>query len=403
MGTAVELVGVSKRFKLYHERYHTLKERLIFFKRSLSYEEFWALDDVSFDISQGSTFGLIGANGSGKTTLLKIIAGILRPTSGEVGVNGRIAALLELGAGFHPDLTGRENIYLNASVLGLGKKEVDKKLDSIVDFAELGAFIDNPVRNYSSGMYVRLGFAVAVHLDPDILLVDEVLAVGDEAFQEKCLARIREFQREGRTIILVTHAVDQVREMCDHAVFLDHGRMAGEGDPSEVVRGYRNRLSTTPTGEKVSVIGNVDIPAVRLLGPDGAVSETFHPGESMVVEADLDAHERIEDPVFSVNIHDSAGRHVFGTNTHLRHMKSSLDPGPSRLRITFPVLAMKEGRFRLTVGVHSRDGLTIFATTDAAGRFEMRSDSGEPGSLYMPCNFTVEQVAETRRGVVDGG
>src|SRR5438874_7865453 len=227
------------RFRLCHERPDSLKERVIHFR--VKAEELWALKHVSVDVAEGETLGLIGPNGSGKTTLLKIIAGILRPTEGRVTTRGRIAELLALAAGFHPELTGRENVYLNASILGLSRRETERRFDDIIAFAELEEFIDNQVKFYSSGMFVRLGFAVAVHVDPAVLLVDEVLAVGDEAFQRKCLDRVRQFQREGRTIVFVTHAVDLVRQICDEALMLDHGRIHVAGDPEEVVREFRRQ------------------------------------------------------------------------------------------------------------------------------------------------------------------
>src|SRR5207247_1244757 len=198
--------SVSKMFRLYHERAYSLKERIVNLRKP-QYEQFWALKDVSLEIGHGETAGLIGPNGSGKTTLLKLVAGIIRPTAGRIETHGRIASLLELGAGFHPDLTGRENVYLNASILGLTRRETDRHFDDIIAFSELAPFIDTQVRHYSSGMYIRLGFAVAIHVDPQILIVDEVLAVGDESFQKKCLDRIRGFQAEGRTIVFVTHTL----------------------------------------------------------------------------------------------------------------------------------------------------------------------------------------------------
>src|SRR2546428_6185947 len=222
MSAAIEIRHVSKHFRLYHEHYSSLKERMIHFGR-IPFEDFIALDDIDVLIEEGSTVGILGHNGSGKSTLLKCVAGILQPNDGEITVRGRLAALLELGAGFHPELTGRENIYLNASILGLSKRDIAKVFDEIVAFSELDKFIDMQVRHYSSGMYVRLGFAVAVNVDPDILLVDEVLAVGDEAFQRKCLDRVAEFQRDGRTIVVVTHAADLARKICQTGAVLDHG------------------------------------------------------------------------------------------------------------------------------------------------------------------------------------
>lgn len=392
----VEVRDVSKRFKLYRERATTLKGRAL--RRDRGYEEFWALRDVSFSIEAGHTFGLIGANGSGKTTLLRLMAGIMRPTRGDIFIDGRVAALLELGAGFHPDLTGRENVYLNGSILGLPKREVERQFDAIVEFAELQQFIDNKVRHYSSGMYVRLGFAVAVHMDPAILLVDEVLAVGDEAFQDKCLQRIRRFQREGRTIVFVTHSVDQVRELCDEAALLDHGVLAALGGPAEVVRRYRELLGAAhpPSEEERTSLGTVEIRSIRLLDSEGRASEVFISGQPMTVEAELFAVSFVADPVFNVNIHDNSGQHIFGTNTDWRWMRVDLDSGPARLRVDFPALPMREGRFTLTVGVHSRDGKTIYGWKDRRTSFEVHSATDEPGRLHLPCAFSVEGAAVKR-------
>lgn len=229
---------VSKRFVIRKDK--SLKERIVNFGRSNRHkEDFWALRDVGFSIQSGSSVGLLGANGSGKSTLLKVIGGIIDPTDGTVERRGRLAALLELGAGFHPDLTGRENVYLNASILGLSKTQTDEYFDSIVDFSEIAEFIDTQVKFYSSGMYVRLAFAIAVHVDPDILLVDEVLAVGDEPFQEKCIAKIHEFQREGRTIVFVSHSAAQVSELCDRAIVLSHGRVVFDGSTDDGIVALR--------------------------------------------------------------------------------------------------------------------------------------------------------------------
>ncbi len=238
---AVEVQGVSKRFRLYHEKYTSLKERVIHAGR-VPHEDLWALRDIGFDVREGETVGILGRNGSGKSTLLKCICGVLQPTSGQVVVRGKLAGLLELGAGFQQELSGRENIYLNGSMLGLSKREVDRMFDDIVEFAELGQFIDNQVKFYSSGIYVRLGFAVAVNVDPDILVIDEVLAVGDERFQRKCMERVKRFQREGRTILFVSHSPDLVRNLCDRAVVLVDGEMIGMGPPGEAVRLFRERL-----------------------------------------------------------------------------------------------------------------------------------------------------------------
>ncbi len=220
---------VSKRFVIRKDK--SLKERIVNFGRSNKHkDDFWALNDIAMEITAGTTVGLVGSNGSGKSTLLKVIGGIIQPTTGRVEHRGRLAALLELGAGFSPDLTGRENVYLNAAILGLSRATTEKYFDSIIEFSEIGEFIDTQVKFYSSGMYVRLAFAIAVHVDPDILLVDEVLAVGDEPFQRKCMEKIREFQEEGRTIIFVSHSADQVRDLCSRVIVLSHGTVVFDGE-----------------------------------------------------------------------------------------------------------------------------------------------------------------------------
>lgn len=238
---AIEVSELSKTFRKHSEPAKTLKERLLTLRRS-TVEDFQALSDIDFEVRAGETFGILGHNGSGKSTLLKCIAGTIRPSEGLVRVRGRLSALLELGAGFHPDLTGRENVYLNGSILGFSRARIDDIFDEIVAFAGLEDFIDSQVKHYSSGMYARLGFAVAVNLDPDVLLIDEVLAVGDEAFQRKCIERVRGFQAAGRTICLVTHSPEQVRELCDRALVLDHGRMIHLGDVAEAISAYRTSL-----------------------------------------------------------------------------------------------------------------------------------------------------------------
>lgn len=234
---AVSVENVSKRFRLYHERNSSLKSAVMRGKKSV-HEDFWALRDVSFDVPQGSTFGLIGKNGSGKSTLLKCLAKILYPEEGAITATGKQASLLEVGSGFHPELSGRENIFLNGSILGMSRKEVTRKFDDIVSFSGVGHFIDQPVKNYSSGMYVRLGFSVAISVSPDILVVDEVLAVGDATFRKRCQRKFREMQREGRTIILVSHSMGMVESMCDQVAWLDGGQLQQVGDARDVIAAY---------------------------------------------------------------------------------------------------------------------------------------------------------------------
>ena len=281
--------GVGKRFLLHHKRATSLKERLLLHRQSSS-EAFWALQDVSLEIGAGQTVGLIGPNGSGKTTLLKVLSGILAPSTGTVEVRGRIASLLELGAGFNGELTGRENIYLNAAILGLSRRETRRYFDDIVAFAELEPFIDNQVKHYSSGQYVRLGFAVAVHVSPDILLVDEVLAVGDESFQRKCLDKIAEFQQRGCTILFVTHALDLIPRICSRGVVLDHGRVLHDGDPVEAAERLRSLLGTGADQSDRGAL-RADRPrlaARRLFDPaTGLHKGHFQGGEAMTIDVDL--------------------------------------------------------------------------------------------------------------------
>lgn len=239
---AVSVEHVSKKFRLYHERNQSLKSAIMRGRRSV-HDDFWALHDVSFEVPEGATFGLIGSNGSGKSTLLKVLSKIYYPDEGQIRSNGKIAALLEVGTGFHPELSGRENIFLNGSILGMSKKAISKKLDDIIDFSGIEEFIDQPVKNYSSGMYVRLGFSVAIHVDPEILIVDEVLAVGDAEFQLKCQEKFSEFRKDGRTVVLVSHSMDLVRNMCNQVAWIDKGRLVEAGDANEVIQRYENSFN----------------------------------------------------------------------------------------------------------------------------------------------------------------
>jgi ABC-2 type transport system ATP-binding protein len=298
MEPAIEIIGVTKRFQRHTEPNKSIKERLLYFRKN-EVRQFDALHDVNLEVAQGETIGLLGHNGSGKSTLLKCIAGTIRPTTGEIRVRGRMAAMLELGAGFHPDLTGRENVYLNGSILGFSREHVTRIFDEIVAFAELEEFIDQQVKYYSSGMYARLGFAVAVNLEPDVLLVDEVLAVGDENFQRKCLERVRRFQTEGRTIVLVTHSPDQVIQLCDRALVLDHGHPLHVGDTAEAVRVFRHALHASSgtvnpaaaDAEVATASGALSIVGARATGPDG--TDTVRPGDPVTVELRYAANEPI--------------------------------------------------------------------------------------------------------------
>jgi ABC-2 type transport system ATP-binding protein len=392
VAAAITVDGVSKRFRRYRERPTTLKERIIRFR--VTPEILWALRDVSVDVPEGKTLGLIGPNGSGKTTLLRIIAGILRPTEGQVTTRGRIAALLALGAGFHAELTGRENVYLNAALLGLSRRETDGLFDEIVGFAELEEFIDNQVKFYSSGMYVRLGFAVAVHVEPAILLVDEVLAVGDIGFQRKCLDKVEAFQREGRTIVFVTHAPELVVRVCDHVVLLDHGRIRAVGHPNEVVRDFRALMSKQDLaygwdqGTK-----EIEIVSAEVLGRDGSAPDSFTPGDELVIQMDLVAHTPVEDPVVSFAIHDDQNRFVFGTNSDWRKKRWPVFEGKQRVQFVLGSLPFVGGRYYVTLGVHSRDARHVYHVQEQHYTFDVIRGEENPGEVFIPVECRVERLS----------
>lgn len=378
--TVVKVAGASKRFVIRKEK--SLKERVVNFGRSNKHkDDFWALRDVDLDITSGSTVGLIGPNGSGKSTLLKLIGGILQPTTGTVEHRGRLAALLELGAGFHPDLTGRENVFLNASILGLSRKQTEKFFDPIVAFSGIEPFIDTQVKFYSSGMYVRLAFAVAVHVDPDVLLVDEVLAVGDEPFQRKCMDRIREFQNEGRTIILVTHALDQVAELCDRAIVLEHGVVQVDGDPLAALRHLRADFEIARQDdierERVVAVGDAAGAAIAAAGTEQTVASgktsgarvtsvkltddsdapltSIRPGEPVNVTVTADIDGLIDDAVVGIGFESALGQVMFGTNTKLMRLTVPPVRGPVSFTFRLQELWLGEGQYHVH-GALARDG-----------------------------------------------
>lgn len=407
MSGVIEVDGVTKRFRLHHERYGSLKERVIHFGR-IPYEDFWALDGVSFSVGPGETVGLLGHNGSGKSTLLKCIAGILQPTSGSIRTNGRLSALLELGAGFHPDLTGRENVFLNGAILGLSKRDVARRFDEIVAFAELEAFIDNQVKHYSSGMYIRLGFAVAVHTDPDILLVDEVLAVGDEAFQRKCLDRVRRLQREGVTIVFVTHAPDLVRQICDRAVVLDHGGLVADAPAGEAVRVFREHLLSgggladadalrgtdahtdadlTPSGRRRNY--KVRITSVEMEHAAQRERAYLLPHEPLTMRVRFEAVERLDDVVFGLAIYDIEGRPLHGVNTEILGARIDLPAGPGEARFDIASVPFLDGTYLVTIGVHDHDGGVVYDWHEQQHTFEVMNPRRVGGMVDLAVSVEV--------------
>jgi ABC-type polysaccharide/polyol phosphate transport system ATPase subunit len=413
VSAVIRAAGVAKLYRRMAPGYHlrTLKSALLegSLTAGLKAEEtIAALADVSFEVAKGEAFGVIGSNGSGKSTLLKIVAGIVRPTSGTVVVDGRVAALIELGAGFHPEISGRENIFINGSVLGLSRREIDRKFDAIVEFSGLGDFIEEPVKNYSSGMYVRLGFAVAIHTDPNVLLVDEVLAVGDEAFSHRCLRRIEEFLAEGGTVLLVSHSLGLVEEFCSRVLWLDDGGRRLLGSPRRVVDAYRQavaedegrehqrakelrdaerrsaqeaeraaqdaRATEAQVGSRESAVAGDDGDAagdqeptrwgsrqaeiVRARLTDTAGEERYHfaTGETITFAVDVEAHETLDDIVFGFGVFTPRGIECWGTNTSIEGYVSERLSGRATARLSCPNLRLAPGEYLLDVAIHTKDG-----------------------------------------------
>lgn len=385
--TTIRFDGVSKKFALRQKRARSFQELTLSLLRRnrASCEVFWALRDVSFGVEQGETVGLIGPNGAGKSTALKLISRIIEPTSGQIEVDGRVGALLELGAGFHPDLTGRENIYLNGSILGLSRAQIRRKLDAIIDFAELECFIDVPVKHYSSGMYVRLGFSVAVNTEPEILLVDEVLAVGDAAFQRKCLDRINDLRRRGVTILFVSHSAETVRSICPRVLWLENGRLVSDGTAESVVTHYLTHTWATDAGrarpetedDRRWGSGQVQIVGVRLLSGDGQEKQLFHVGEPLAVEMRYQTANRVERPVFGLAIHRADGTHVAGPNTRFAGHDIPYIEGEGTIRYTVPSVPLLEGMYYLSVSAHNWEDTQGFDYHDRLYSFRVLPSEGE--------------------------
>lgn len=380
----ISIRGVSKKFR--HGTATSLKGFLlrdVWKKKNVS-APFWALKDVDLSIKKGSTFGIIGQNGSGKSTLLKIIAGILRPDIGDVTVQGNISALIELGAGFHPEFTGRENIYINGMLLGLTKKEIDKKVDEIIEFTGLKDFIDEPVRTYSSGMYSKLGFSVAVNVNPDILLIDEVFAVGDEEFAHKCKGKMDEFKRRGKTILLVTHDLTTVENWCDEVLWLDKGIVRGEGEAGRTIENYRlathAKESSLPSSQGPEVVASIPEPSIpvemtenkkrygskdieivkcRVLSGDGVEKNRFGAGEAMSIEMSYNVNKPVNDVIFGISIWKGDGSICcYGTNTYLEGIKIPDVKDSGKVIFSIEETNFIEGTYLLTISVHSKEGYT---------------------------------------------
>jgi ABC-type polysaccharide/polyol phosphate transport system ATPase subunit len=408
---ASELAKVYRRFQ-HRNQFRTLKSAILtgsLLSDLRPEETFTALDGVSFEVPKGTTFGVIGENGSGKSTLLKLLAGITKPTRGRLRVEGRVSALIELGAGFHPEISGRENVMINGIMLGLSRQQVQERFEEIVAFAELERFIDAPVKTYSSGMYARLGFAVAIHVDPEVLLIDEVLAVGDEAFTRKCLDKIGEFRRRGKTVLIVTHSLGLVEKMCDEAIWLRHGRLEGRGDPKRVVDSYltyvaggEERLLAREHGQAPADAGaapgtapgeddaghvyregrwgdrDVEIARVRLLDARGRERHVYVPGEPLTLAMDVKARKPTSDFVFGMGLFTADGVAVYGTNTHLEDFIPEALEGEAEVRFEIGALRLVEGSYLLDVAAHKRDG-TPYDYHRGLYSFRVRSHTKDVG------------------------
>ncbi|WP_285025895.1 ABC transporter ATP-binding protein [Plantibacter sp. ME-Dv--P-122b] len=384
--TIIRVDQVSKRFIIHKDK--SLKERIVNIGRRGT-EDFWALRDVSLDIPLGSTVGLVGHNGSGKSTLLKTIGGIIEPTSGTVSRRGRMAALLELGAGFHQDLTGRENVYLNAAILGLTRRETDRYFDAIVDFSGIEEFIDTQVKFYSSGMYVRLAFAVAVHVDPDLLLVDEVLAVGDEPFQRKCMEKIAEFQAEGRTIVLVSHSAAQVGSLCDRVVVLHAGNVMHDGDPAEGLRqlraGYEADRREAEHSKQQS--GIVTTEPYHLHSADAYYAEDLESGD-ITLRLQVDINDPREEWGVGVALETGLGTSVYNMTTFGMPVQLPNTVGRHEVTIVLPNARLGAGQYLVNVGIGDAYGRTYHRVAPAA-TFEIPHDDIGQGLVRFRPSVTL--------------
>lgn len=390
MTIAIEAKNLGKR---YYVRGHAPPTAMSALRQLFTRQKkdvFWALQDVNFEIKKGSTIGVIGPNGSGKSSTLGLVTGTIYPTTGYVKTHGRISSLLELGAGFHPDLTGRENIFLNAAILGIPREDISKRVDHIIEFSNLHGFIDQPVRNYSSGMYVRLGFAVAIEMNPDILLIDEVLAVGDIAFQLKCLDRIRNFQRRGKTLLFVSHALQTVEEFCDEAFLIHKGHLVKRGNPSDVILDYIKAymgeggyLYTQEFGTR-----DVEFQSVIIRNEQEQETASLISGKTMHVDIHYIAHKRVEKPVFGYSVKTGNGFYIFGSNTQLQKVDIKFIDGEGMIRLTIDPLTLMQSNFFLSLSIHSWDHETQYHRREDWYPFAVKNEKEEPGIFRLPSRWS---------------
>jgi len=402
---AIKALNLTEVYKLHTARVTSVRSQIVsFFNKTTPpyYEDFVALDDVSFEVMKGETLGIVGANGSGKSTLLKVIAGILSPEKGSIYSNGRISALLELGAGFHPELTGIENIFLNASILGIPRREIRQKVDTIIDFAEIRKFIDMPVKTYSSGMYMRLGFSIAVNLDPDILLIDEVLAVGDLEFQKKCLGRITDIKDRGKTIILVSHHMDMVENLCSRVIWLDKGRIRMDGQCRRVMREYQNSVfrpdftgfdddldDEAQVGQGRFGTKEVVIRGVRFLDASGEEKSVFKTGEAITFQMKYFAKIPVEGAVFGFSVFRNDNFYVYGVNTRWDGVDLGRIEGEGLIELNLEPILLLSGEYLITADIFCSDATFAYDFHRLAYRFEVQSGLPDHGVTFQPHSWSM--------------
>ncbi len=412
MSIAISFDRVSKRFTYHenrirslHDLFFRLKKEGLFFRNDAS-KVYWALKDISFEIAPGDTVGLIGHNGAGKSTLLKLISQVILPTRGIVTLNGRISALLELGTGFHPDLTGRENIYLNGSILGYSHKEIGRKLNDIIEFADIGKFIDYPLKYYSSGMQVRLGFAIAIHSEPDILLIDEVLAVGDFAFQRKCIERIEALKQKDVTILLVSHDLGAIQQTCNKTILMQNGEIRAFGETQKVIRLYQagddidNATSlpryTTRAGKNWGS-GEIKIKSVQLLYPDGTPAYTAVSGQPLTLRISYQANQRIENPVFGFEIYHPDGLKLLEDNTRLNGFKFEAIEDKGVIDCLIDPLPLLPNKYELSAYVYSWDLLSPYDHQYRIYTLHVESEDAQPGRGTVKASTRWQGLVKTTK------
>lgn len=413
-GNAIEVKNVKKKFKVYFDKGSQLKERILFRNRN-RYEERWVLDGVSFEVKQGEAIGLIGHNGCGKSTTLKLLTRIMYPDSGNIELKGRVSSLIELGAGFHPDMSGRENIYTNASIFGLTKKEIDERLDDIIEFSEMEPFLDNPVRTYSSGMYMRLAFSVAINVNADILLIDEILAVGDVNFQAKCFNKLREIKAQGTTIVIVSHSMGQIEQICDRSIWIHEGKIKAEGNPREIDKDYLDfmgqkrqeiaeqsqkkdeaktmvpeEIETRAEAEEKKRWGNgrARFREVCMSGKQSDRQRVFATEESVKIRMNYKVKQKVQDAVFGIGIFRDDGVQCYGTNTRIEQFKRFDLDKDGEVVVNIEKLSLLPGKYTLDVAIES-DMATPVDYFRQAYSFEVYSSLTDVGVFRMEHQWEV--------------